>query len=144
MPSPYPTTAQAIYDRLLADTTLAANLGTYTLKDGTTRPAVAVLAANEAMIPGVSNTGVELVITDIPGYAPQTLIGGEVLPNPTWRIYLVAWGDTAGLQTIAQRVMVLLPGSSAASVEGDAPGEGMGVVDQTVIHWTNPAVVVTP
>jgi len=40
MPSPYPTSAQAIYDRLLADTTIAANLGVYALANGTTRPSI--------------------------------------------------------------------------------------------------------
>jgi hypothetical protein len=41
-------------------------------------------------------------------------------------------------------VIALLPGATATSVDGDAPGEGIGVIDQVVIRWTNPTAVVTP
>ncbi len=139
-----PATAQAIYDRLLADTAIAAALGSYTLTDGTTRPAIAVLAANETLPPGTTAVGIELVITAVPGFGPQVLLTTETLTNPTWRIYVMGWRSIAQLQTVAQRVMALLPGATVASVEGDAPGEGIGVLDQVVIRWTNPTVVVTP
>jgi hypothetical protein len=41
-------------------------------------------------------------------------------------------------------VVALLPGATSTSIEGDAPGQGIGVIDQIVIRWTNPTVVVTP
>jgi hypothetical protein len=139
-----PATAEAIYDLLLADAAIAAALGTYTLADGTTRPAIAVLAANESLPPGTTAVGVELVITAVPGFGPQVLLTEETLVNPTWRIYVMGWRSAAQLQAVAQRVIALLPGATAASVEGDAPGEGIGVIDQVVIRWTNPTAVVTP
>jgi hypothetical protein len=139
-----PATAQAIYDRLLADATIAAALGTYTLADGTSRPAIAVLAANEKLPPGTIAEGIELVITAVPGFANRVLLTTESLPNPTWRVYVMGWQSAAQLQVVAQRVLALLPGASATPVPGDAPGDGIGVIDQLAITWTNPTVVVTP
>jgi hypothetical protein len=138
-----PTTAQAIYDRLLADATIAAALGTYTLADGTTRPAIAVLAANEQLPPGTTAVGVELVITAVPGFAPQVLMTPETLTNPTWRIYVMGWQSLTSVQSVVQRVLALLPGARSGRVPGDAPGEGIGVIEQEVITWSNPGVVVT-
>jgi hypothetical protein len=48
------------------------------------------------------------------------------------------------LRAIAERVIALLPGATAASIEGDAPGDGIGVIDQVVVRWTNPVVSVAP
>jgi hypothetical protein len=140
-----PATAQAIYDLLLADPAIAAALGTYTLADGvTTRPAIAVLAANETLPPGTTAVGIEVTITEIPGYAPQVLLSEETLLNPTFRVHVMGWQSIAGLRAIAERVIALLPGATAASIEGDAPGDGIGVIDQVVVRWTNPVVFVTP
>jgi len=138
-----PTTAQGMYDLLVADATIAAALGTYTLADGTTRPAIAVLAANEHLPEGTTAVGIELVITAVPGFAPRVLLSNETLTNPTWRIYVMGWQSITSLQAVAERVMALLPGATAASVEGDAPGSDIGVLDQVVIRWTNPTLVVS-
>jgi hypothetical protein len=40
-------------------------------------------------------------------------------------------------------VLALLPGAKSGRVPGDAPGEGIGVIEQEVITWSNPGVVVT-
>jgi hypothetical protein len=142
---PLPATAQDIYDLLLGDATIAAALGAYTLADGvTTRPAISALAANETLPPGTTAVGVEITITEIPGYAPQLLLDEETLLNPTYRIYVMGWQSVAGLRAIAERVIALLPGATAASIEGDAPGDGIGVIDQVVVRWTNPVVSVAP
>ena len=140
---PLPATAAAIYDLLTADATISAALGVYTLANGTTKPAAAVLAANEKLPEGTVADGIELVITAVPGFAPQVLMTAETLPNPTWRIYVMGWQSAAQLQTIAQRIMVLLPGATATTVPGDAPGSGIGVIDQVVMTWTNPTVRVS-
>lgn len=50
-----------------------------------------------------------------------------------------------GLQALTQRIISLLPGCRAVPITGDAPGEGMGVLDQYALSWTNPTqYVVTP
>jgi hypothetical protein len=72
------------------------------------------------------------------------LLDEETLLNPTYRIYVMGWQSVAGLRAIAERVIALLPGATAASIEGDAPGDGIGVIDQVVVRWTNPVVSVAP
>jgi len=139
-----PTTAQAIYDRLMADAAIAAALGVYRLPGGTTAPAMAVLAANEQLPQGTTPEGIEIVITAVPRLAEQLLLTSETLTNPTWRIYVSGWQSAAQLQAVAGRVVALLPGATSVSIEGDAPGQGIGVIDQIVVRWTNPTVVVMP
>lgn len=136
------TTAQGLYDLLAADATIAAALGTYTLPDGTVRPAIGVFFANEKLPEGTISDGIEVSITALPGYATQAL-QEEVATNPTWRIYVVGWQSGAQLQAVAERILFLLPGATASTVPGDAPGSGIGVMDQVVVTWTNPAVAVT-
>lgn len=143
-PVPLPATAQAIYDLLVADSTIAAALGTYTLPTGATGPAIAVLAANEKLPEGTTATGIEVVITAVPRNAEQALLTTETFLNPTWRLYVMGWQSITSLQTVANRIVALLPGAKSTPIDGDAPGSGIGVIDQVVITWTNPTVVVTP
>lgn len=138
-----PTTAAAIHDLLLADATIAAALGTYTFPNGATRPAVAVLAAGEQLPPGTTVDGIELVITAVPRHAERLLLSGGVLTNPTWRIYVTGWRSIASMQPVVNRIVLLLPGATSSGIDGDPPGEGIGVVDQVVIRWTNPTVFVS-
>lgn len=137
----------------MADTTIAAGLGTYRLADGTVIPAIAVLRANEQLPPGTVVEGTEIVITRQPGYAPQSLLTGETLLNPSWRIYVCGWESAATLQVMAERIMALLPGSSTSGIPGsalgdsikipgNALGDNIGIVDQIVVAWTNPTVSV--
>ena len=144
MASTLPTTAQAIYDLLIADAAIPAAIGSYTLPTGETRQAMAVLAANEQLPPGTTVDGIEVVITAVPRTAEQLLLTSETLTNPTWRVYISGWQSAGQLRTVADRVVALLPGATSVSIEGDAPGQGIGVIYQIVVRWTNPTVVVTP
>lgn len=137
-----PTTAEGIYDLLVGDAAVFAALGTYTSNTGATGPAIAVLAANEKLTEGVTVNGIEITITRVPGFAPQSLMNATVT-NPTWRIYAIGWQTADGLYAMAERIMALLPGATAAEVSGDAPGSGIGVLDQVVIRWNNPTIAVT-
>jgi hypothetical protein len=135
-----PATAQDIYDRLVADEFVSDRLGVYTFPDGSQIPAIAVLGAHEKLPPGTIADGLEVTITAMPLYGPQLLYDG-VLSNPEWRIYVVAWQSAADLQAVTERIMVLLPGAKATPLQADAPGEGLGVLNQVVITWTNVAAV---
>jgi hypothetical protein len=136
-----PTSSQEIYDLLAADPVISAELGTYLSPGGSSLPAISVLAANENLPPGTVAGGIEITITRMPGLAPQLTLGGDTMLNPTWRIYVIAWDALGELQTVAQRVIALLPGATAMGLQADPPGEGLGVLEQVVISWTNPAVV---
>lgn len=137
-----PTSAQDIYDLLSADDTISDALGTYLLPGGQELPAISVLAANENLPAGTVTGGIEVTITAMPGYSPQALLTFETLLRPTWRIYVVAWDALGSLQTVAERVIALLPGATATGLQGDPPGEGLGILEQVVITWTNPCAVV--
>lgn len=142
-----PATAQAIYDLLMADETISDGLGTYTFADGATTPAMVPLFANENLPAGVRIDGIEITITRLPLYGPESLYDA-VLLNPTFRIYIAAWGSADTLQAMAERVMALLPGSSARSPgagrdSNNPPGAGLGLVEQVVVAWTNPTAVVS-
>lgn len=137
-----PTTAAELFDLLMADETISDGLGTYTFKDGETAPAMVPLFSGEQLPPGTTIDGIEITISRLPLYGPQALYSG-VLLNPTFRIYVAAWGAADTLQAMAERVMALLPGATARAMEGDPPGEGIGVVDQVVVAWTNVTPVVS-
>jgi hypothetical protein len=137
-----PATAAELFDLLMADEAIADGLGTYTFKDGTTAPAMVPLFAGESLPPGTTMDGIEVSISRLPMYGPRTLYSG-VLLNPTFRIYVAAWGAADTLQAMAERVMALLPGATARAMDGDPPGEGIGVIDQVVIAWTNVTAVVS-
>jgi hypothetical protein len=144
-----PTTAQEIYDLLVGDDAISDELGVYTLASGTTLPAISVMARGDSLPSGTVTSGLEVVITASPNQAEELLLTDEVLTNPTWRIYVIAWGTLGQLQAVRNRIVALLPGAVSSQLQCsqssgglDAAGEGLGVMEQVVIRWTNPAVVV--
>ena len=69
--------------------------------------------------------------------ASAAVAAGVVIPSPAT--------DLLALQALTQRIVSLLPGCRAVPIDGDAPGQGLGLLDQYVISWTNPTqYVVTP
>ena len=136
-----PATAQDIYDLLIGDESISDALGSYTLPDGTSLPAIGVFASGDSLPSGTVTGGLEVVITETPNQAEEILLSDEVLTNPTWRIYVVAWDAIGSLQSVRNRIIALLPGATSSQPPKDPPGEGLGVMDQIVIRWTNPTVV---
>ena len=235
-----PTTAQELYDLLVGDAVVAAGLGTYTPRGGTTIPAIAVVRRNESLPEGVAVAGLEVVILNNPDYSPEAMLTGETGLNPQFRLYVSEWSalqvapqaitnaalasgtatltfaaahgfgvgkqvavsdlpapfaalngtftvtaattaspftlsyalagstiasaavaagvvvpspavDLTALQALTQRIISLLPGCRAVPIsgdqrgQGDPNGQGLGVLDQYAIAWTNPTqYVVTP
>lgn len=141
-----PVDAVAIYDRLAADSVLAALIGQFT------RPfaqgpiaAISVMEQGERLPEGWSQLGLEVRIIRTPSY-PQAipLMGDEVLLRPVFRMHLTQWSlSTAGvyvLQAAAQRVLALLPGATAEDVTLQA---GVTGLSQLVVRWMNPEVSAT-
>jgi hypothetical protein len=143
-----PTTAQELYDLLAGDAVVAQALGTYTPRGGTAIPAIALVRRNESLPEGVAVAGLEVVILANPEYAPQAMLTGEQALNPQFRLYISEWSPASGLlalQALTQRIIALLPGCRAVPIGGDPPGQGLGVLDQYALSWTNPTqYVVTP
>jgi len=69
--------------------------------------------------------------------ASAAVAAGVMVPSPA--------DSLLALQALTQRIISLLPGCRAVPIGGDAPGQGLGVLDQYAISWTNPTqYVVTP
>jgi hypothetical protein len=143
-----PTTAQELYDLLAADAVVAPALGSYTPRGGAAIPAIAVVRRNEKLPEGVVVVGLEVVIMANPDYSTEAFATGETALNPQFRLYVSEWSPAGGmtaLQALAQRIIALLPGCRAVPIGGDPAGEGLGMLDQSAIAWTNPTqYVVTP
>ncbi len=143
MASPYPTSAQEIYDWLEADSELEDLLGCYRLADGSQLPALAVLWPSESMPPGVEPFGVEVVIRRQNSTSTVQWATGEQQLNPVWRLTVTQWepmelGDWQ-YEAVLQRLVALLPG--AAWTDVTVPGTTVGLA-QAVVRWGNPAVVI--
>lgn len=143
MASPYPTTAQELFDWLEADALLMERIGTYRLSDGSSALALAVLWPAESLPPGVSVQGVEVVIRRQSSTATRPWATGEQQLNPTWRLIVTQWqpADQTDWQyeAVLERLVGLLPGASWSDVT--LPGTTTGQV-QAVVSWSNPAVVI--
>ena len=137
-----PVTAAELFDLLMADEVISDGLGSYTFADGTVLPAMAPVFAGQSLPPGTQVEGIEISISRMPLYGPQPTYE-SVLTNPTFRIYVAAWSAADTLQAMAERVMALLPGATSRAIEGDPPGDGIGVIDQVVVAWTNVTAVVS-
>lgn len=142
-----PADAQAIYDRLIADPVLAALVGQFLRPDGQ-QPltAISVMEIGERLPESWEPSGLELRIIRTPSYPrAMPLLGDEVMLRPVFRIHLTQWSlSSAGnyvLQAAVQRVLVLLPGATAADVGIEAGVTGLA---QSVIRWMNPEVYATP
>lgn len=83
---------------------LTASLGTYTLSNGATTPAVSVRAVGRPMTPGTTVSGLELIVQRDP--KPISIVQYR-LPTAfaEWTLYLVQWGDASGEITAAAQLI---------------------------------------
>ena len=119
--------------RTALETTLVDVLGTYTLANGVTTPAIAVRAAGESLPPGTTVTGMECVILREPELVPVRQYQKEHAFS-RWTVYLVDWDGEASLQTVAGRLIWAYPGSNAVTItvpRGVGPRSQMRVDVQT-------------
>jgi hypothetical protein len=119
--------------RTALETTLVDVLGTYTLANGVTTPAIAVRAAGESLPAGTTVTGLECVILREPELVPVRQYRKEHAFS-RWTVYLVDWDGDASLQTVAGRLIWAYPGSNAVTItvpRGVGPRSQMRVDIQT-------------
>lgn len=119
--------------RTALETTLVDVLGTYTLANGVTTPAIAVRAAGESLLAGTTVTGLECVILREPELVPVRQYRKEHAFS-RWTVYLVDWDGEASLQTVAGRLIWAYPGSNAVTItvpRGVGPRSQMRVDIQT-------------
>lgn len=95
--------------------TLSSYLGTYTLANGSTTPAISVRAVGESLPPNTTVTGLECVILREPELETITAYRKE-LAISRWTVYLVDWNGNSSLQEIAGKLIWSYPGSNAVSI----------------------------
>lgn len=142
-----PASAGEIYDLLVADTAIAAALGTYKLPDNSERPSIAVLATNEQLPPGTEINGLEIIIAALPSYNAKILLTSETLLNPTWKIYIMGWQSIEDMQAVVERILLLLPNATVRQnvftrLTEENSAQAIGIIDQFVVTWTNPCEVI--
>lgn len=97
------------------ETTLADVLGTYTLANGATTPAIGVRAVGDSLPPNTTVQGTECVIVRDPEVEVIRQYRQEKALN-RWTVYLVDWAGDASLQEVAALVLYNYPGSTATPI----------------------------
>jgi len=101
--------------RTAVETTLVDQLGTYTLANSITTPAISVRALGESLPPGTTVSGLEVVIVREPELVPVRQYQNEQAFS-RWTLYLVDWSGDASLQEVAGRLLWSYPGSNAVTI----------------------------
>lgn len=119
--------------RTALETTLVDVLGSYTLANGVSTPAISVRAAGESLLPGTRVSGLECVIVREPELTVVRQYQKEQAFS-RWTLYLVDWDGDTSLQDVAGRLLWAYPGSNAVSIrvpKGVGPRSQMRVDIQT-------------
>lgn len=93
-------------------TLLASDLGTYTLANGSTTPAISVRDQGGTMAAGTTVEGIEVVITAEPELEPVAAYVNEAAFS-RWILYLVDWSgaNAPRLQAVAAKIIAAYPRS---------------------------------
>jgi hypothetical protein len=91
-------------------TLLSGELGTYTLGNSETTPAISVRAAGDPRPPYKSVSGLEVVIENIPDTTPLRQYDNEELFR-TWTVYLIHW-DGQDPAVAAAKIAKTYPGTT--------------------------------
>lgn len=89
---------------------LAGSIGTYTLGNAATTPAISVRAVGERLPIGTTVTGMEVVIVRDPELNPITAYK-EPGAFREWTVYLVDWSDATSLEASAAAIVAAYPGT---------------------------------
>ena len=127
--------------RTSVEVTLNSVLGTYTLANGATTPAISVLAPGESLSPGTTVSGLEVVIAREPDPVPvRQYRNAQAFGR--WTLYLSDWDGNTSLQDVVGLLLWAYPGSSTQTV--NVP-RGVGPRSQIRVDiLTNPDAYADP
>jgi hypothetical protein len=96
-------------------TLLSASLGTYTLPNGATTPAIAVRSSGENLPPDTAVSGLEVVVIRDPDLTPipQYSDAGALR---TWTIFLIDWSNAVDLEPIGAYLIEAYPGTQVSTI----------------------------
>jgi len=141
----FPTSAQAIYDTLAADSTFMDLLGTYKFKAGQTFPAISIVSAGEDLPSLRKVQGVECIIQDAAGFQSYPYISNDpsrvIISFP---VFLVAWSPSKGsdMQEAALRCSAHFLNSYAVQTVATQDGLGSLVQTKVIIRSDMPIIAV--
>lgn len=115
-------------------------IGTYTLANSITTPAISVRDYGEGLAPGTSVSGLEVVILAQPELEPIRQYRDEAALR-RWTLYLVGWGAGVDLQAAAAALVANFPSSDVETLE--VP-QGVGPRNQMRLTIRSNALQVTP
>lgn len=97
-------------------TTLAGLLGTYTLPNGSTTPAISVRGPADGLPAATTVTGIECVILRQPELiASRTYKANQA--RPVWTVFLIGWSQQNDLIPAALAVIAANPGTTAEVIQ---------------------------
>lgn len=135
--------------RAQVEAVLSADLGTYTLANGETTPAISVRDPGKGLAPGTRVSGLEAVIYSVPEMLPVREYQSDNAIR-AWSVYLVGWGDGVDMQTASASLLANFPGADVATLsvpEDIGPRNQMRVTIKTTddpIPAYGPVVNVDP
>lgn len=139
----FPTSAQVIYDTLVADATFMGLIGTYRFKAGQTAPAISVVSAGEDLPSLRKVQGVECIIQDAGNTRTYNYLTGDAPRlQIDWNVFLVCWEPAKGtdLQAATNRALSRFLGSYSVQTVATSDGLGSLVQNKLMIRSDMPVV----
>ena len=128
-----PTTAQVIYDVLVADTTFMSLIGEYTFRAGQAVPALSIVTPGEDLPAIKTVSGIEVVIHDAADVKRRDYLTTASDLYIDWKVFFICWEPAKGIDLTAavSRAMQRFAGST--SFETVAVADGIGAQVQTML-----------
>jgi len=134
MAQQFPTSAQVIYDTLVADATFMSLLGTYNFQNGVgSVPAISVVSPGENLPELRKVKGIECVIQDTGNISRTDYLTENSSLTIEWKVFLICWDDSKGQDMTNAALRASLRFSGATTSETTAAADGLGALVQTMI-----------
>lgn len=101
-------------------------IGTYTLGNSSTTPAISVRKIGEGLAPGTTVSGLEVVIVQEPDLQAVSEYR-EPNSQELWTVYLVGWGAAVDMKAAGKKIVKGFPGAEVSTI---SVPEGVGPRNQ--------------
>ena len=135
-----PTSAQVIYETLIADTVFPSLIGEYTFKAGQTAPAMSIVTPGQDLPALKEVTGIEVVIHDAADVKRRDYLTTASDIYIDWKVFFICWEPAQGIDLTAavSRAMQRFAGSTSFETVSVADGIGAQVQTMLVIKGDMP------
>lgn len=135
-----PTSAQVIYETLIADTVFPSLVGEYTFKAGQTAPAISIVTPGQDLPSIKEISGIEVVIHDAADVKRRDYLTTASDIYIDWKVFFICWEPARGIDLTAavSRAMQRFAGSTSFETVSVADGIGAQVQTMLVIKGDMP------